>query len=60
MQIQDKTKETQAKCAERVERLHEQLHVLFPQRSTIQTKSMQKKQELTELSNVIIYVVSVN
>ena len=30
MQMQDKTKGTQAKQAERVKSLHKQLHVLFP------------------------------
>ena len=52
--MKDKAKGTQVKQADRVERLCKQLPVLFPQRSTIQKKSMQMKLELTELSNVII------
>ena len=36
---------------------NKQLPALFFQRSTIQTKSMQRKYELTELSNVNIHMV---
>ena len=57
MQMQDKAKGIQAKYTERVERLHQQLPLLFPQTFAIQTKSIQRKYELTELSNVIICVV---
>ena len=58
--MQDKADGTQVKHVERVEMLHKQLTEIFPQRSATQTKSMQRKYELTELSNVIIYVVRVN
>ena len=60
MQMQDRSKGMQAKCGERVKMLCKQLPALFPQRITIQIKSMQRKYELKELSNVIIYVVRVN
>ena len=55
--MQDKAKGTHAKYAKRVQRLHKQLPALFPQRSTMQTKSMQRTHELTELSNVNVYIV---
>ena len=60
MQMQDKAKGTQAKHAEQLKRSCKQLPVLFPQRRKIQKNSMQRKYELIELSNVIIYIVVVN
>ena len=57
MQMQDTAKGMQARRTKLIERSHKQLPVLFPQRSATQTKSMQRKHELMELSNLIIYVV---
>ena len=57
MQMKNTTKRIQVEHTERVEWLCKKLLVLFSQRSTTQTKSTQRKHKLTELSNVIIYVM---
>ena len=48
-----KAKRRQDKHAEQFERLYKQFHVLFAQISAMQKNPMQRKYELTELSNVI-------
>ena len=58
--MQDKAKGTLAKHVERVERLCKLLPVLLPQIIATETKPMKSKYELTELSNVIIYISRVN
>ena len=58
--MKEKSKGVQAKHTERVKSLYEKLSALFPQRSTMQKKSMQRKHKLKELSNAIIHIIGVN
>ena len=57
MQTQDKAKRTHAKHTEGVEMFMQTTSCALPQRRTIQTKLMQRKCELTELSNVNICIM---